>query len=140
MFLLTKLKPVVLQRTIQRFFETYGHKLLIDEFQRVPSILLEIKNIVDNAKYNNEDSEGMFWLTGSQRFKMMKNISETLAGRVAVFTMLPLSQREIEGTESTPFIPDIDILKTKSYERKTLREILMQYSVEVCLKLLQPQR
>lgn len=105
------------------FFETYGHKLLIDEFQRVPSILLEIKNIVDNAKYNNEDSEGMFWLTGSQRFKMMKNISETLAGRVAVFTMLPLSQREIEGTESTPFIPDIDILKTKSYERKTLREI-----------------
>ena len=79
------------------FFETYGHKLLIDEFQRVPSILLAIKDIVDNAQYNGENPNGMFWLTGSQKFVMMKNISETLAGRVAVFSLLPLSQREIDG-------------------------------------------
>lgn len=102
------------------FFETYGHKLLIDEFQRVPSILLAIKNIVDNAQYNGENPNGMFWLTGSQKFVMMKNISETLAGRVAVFSLLPLSQREIDGKESEPFCPEIEALKSKDYENKTL--------------------
>ena len=45
------------------FFETYGYKLCIDEFQRVPSILLEIKKIVDEKQEN-----GMFWLSGSQKF------------------------------------------------------------------------
>ncbi len=105
------------------FFETYGHKLLIDEFQRVPSILLEIKDIVDNAEYKGEKAEGMFWLTGSQRFRMMKSISETLAGRVAVLTMLPLSEREIYGGESVPFVPDVEILKKKTYEKKTQKDI-----------------
>lgn len=102
------------------FFETYGHKLLIDEFQRVPSILLAIKDIVDNAQYNGENPNGMFWLSGSQKFVMMKNISETLAGRVAVFSLLPLSQREIDGKESEPFCPEIEALKSKDYENKTL--------------------
>jgi len=102
------------------FFETYGHKLLIDEFQRVPSILIAIKDIVDNAQYNGEDPNGMFWLTGSQKFVMMKNISDTLAGRVAIFSMLPLSQREIDGDESGPFVPEIGVLKTKDYEKRTL--------------------
>lgn len=105
------------------FFETYGHKLLIDEFQRVPSILLEIKNIVDNAVYNGEDPYGMFWLTGSERFKMMKNISESLAGRVAVLTMLPLSEREIEGKEEKQFSPDIEKLKKEKYDKKTMKEV-----------------
>ena len=79
------------------FFETYGTKLFIDEFQRVPSILLEIKRIVDEKALNGEDNSGMFWLTGSQKFKMMQNISESLAGRVAVFDMAGLSNAEIEG-------------------------------------------
>ena len=105
------------------FFETYGHKLLIDEFQRVPSILIAIKDIVDNAAYKGEDPAGMFWLTGSQKFVMMKNISETLAGRVAIFTMLPLSQREIDGMDSSPFDPEIDALRAKSYEKKTLDDV-----------------
>lgn len=64
---------------------------MIDEFQRVPSILTAIKDIVDNAQYNGEDPNGMFWLAGSQKYVMMENISETLAGRVAIITMLPLS-------------------------------------------------
>jgi uncharacterized protein len=105
------------------FFETYGHKLLIDEFQRVPSILLEIKNIVDNAAYSAEKAYGMFWLTGSQKFRMMKNVSESLAGRVAVLTMLPMSEREIDGSDDSPFSPDISTLKSKPYEKKTQKEI-----------------
>jgi len=105
------------------FFETYGHKLLIDEFQRVPSILLAIKEIVDDAAYRGDDPNGMFWLTGSQKFVMMKNVSESLAGRVAIFTMLPLSQNEIDGRTTEPFIPEVDFLKKKSFQNKTMLEI-----------------
>ena len=53
------------------FFETYGFPLLIDEFQRVPSLLLEMKRIVDAKALQGEDNAGMYWLTGSQKFKMM---------------------------------------------------------------------
>ncbi len=108
------------------FFETYGHKLLIDEFQRVPSILLAIKDIVDNAEYKGENPNGMFWLTGSQKFVMMKNISESLAGRVAIFTLLPLSQREIDKQQSAPFLPDIETLKKREHENKTLNEVFQR--------------
>lgn len=105
------------------FFETYGHRLLIDEFQRVPSILLAIKDIIDNAADRGEDPNGMFWLTGSQKFEMMKNVSESLAGRVAIFTLLPMSQREIDGRGSEPFIPDIERLRGKTSDGKTQKEI-----------------
>ena len=48
------------------FFEAYGFPLLIDEFQRVPSLLLEMKKIVDAKALQGEDNAGMYWLTGSQ--------------------------------------------------------------------------
>lgn len=72
--------------------------MVIDEFQRVPSILLTIKKIVDEKGEN-----GMFWLSGSQKFVMMKNNSESLAGRVAIFDMLPLSHNEINNNIREPF-------------------------------------
>ncbi len=100
------------------FFETYGNKLFIEEFQRVPSILMEIKKIVDERGEN-----GMFWLSGSQKFVMMKNVSESLAGRVAVFDMLPLSTGEINGDIKCPFVPEIESLKEKKNRKRTLREV-----------------
>lgn len=105
------------------FFETYGHKLLIDEFQRVPSFLLAVKDLVDNAADRGKDPNGMIWLTGSQKFVMMKNVSESLAGRVAIFTMLPMSQREIDGHDCVPFVPDIEVLKSRQSDGKTLKEL-----------------
>ena len=107
------------------FFETYGTKLLIDEFQRVPSILLEIKKIVDEKALNGEDNSGMFWLTGSQKFKMMQNVSESLAGRVAVFDMASLSNAEIEGRDAHCFSPIIEDLKNvaKTAKKKDIHKI-----------------
>lgn len=95
------------------FFETYGYPLLIDEFQRVPSILLEMKRIVDKVALDGEDNNGLFWLTGSQKFKMMQDVSESLAGRVAVFDMAGLSTAEKEGRQSQAFHPDIDSIKAR---------------------------
>lgn len=95
------------------FFETYGYPLLIDEFQRVPSILLEIKRIVDRKALKGEDNSGMYWLTGSQKFRMMKNVSESLAGRIAVFDMSGLSAAEMEGREGNVFHPELESLRER---------------------------
>ena len=107
------------------FFETYGSPLLIDEFQRVPSILLEMKKIVDQKALNGEDCNGMFWLTGSQKFKMMQGVSESLAGRVAIFDMASLSTAEIEGRPASLFHPDLNSIRErlKHSRQKNIHQI-----------------
>lgn len=105
------------------FFETYGTKLIIDEFQRVPDILLHIKKMVDEKTYRDGEASGMFWLSGSQKFVMMKNISESLAGRVAIFNLLPLSTKEIKGIDEDLFVPNLDVLKNKKSIKVTENEI-----------------
>ncbi|WP_444345447.1 ATP-binding protein, partial [Phascolarctobacterium succinatutens] len=95
------------------FFETYGFPLLIDEFQRVPSLLLEMKRIVDAKALQGEDNAGMYWLTGSQKFKMMQGVADSLAGRISVFDMSTLTTAEIEKREASLFSPDIEVLKKR---------------------------
>ncbi len=95
------------------FFETYGLPILIDEFQRVPTILMEIKKIVDAKALNGERNEGLFWLTGSQKFVMMQNVSESLAGRIAVFDLAGLSSAEIESRPCALFSPKIEAIKER---------------------------
>ena len=57
----------------------------------------------------------MFWLTGSQQFHLMKNVQESLAGRVAILTMLGFSYKEIikKPEDSVPFLPSLDLVKRK---------------------------
>jgi hypothetical protein len=90
------------------FFQTYQPPLLIDEVQKAPELLLYIKKIVDET-----NDTGLFWLTGSQKFSLMKNVSESLAGRVAVLDLQGFSQAEKEhDITRPPFTPDMD-LQTK---------------------------
>lgn len=107
------------------FFETYGYPLLIDEFQRVPSILLEMKKIVDQKALAGENNAGMFWLTGSQKFKMMQNVSESLAGRIAIFDMSGLSASEIEERPAALFRPELQALRERleSSKKKNVHQI-----------------
>ncbi len=107
------------------FFETYGYPLLIDEFQRVPSILLEMKKIVDQKALAGENNAGMFWLTGSQKFKMMQNVSESLAGRIAIFDMSGLSASEIEERPAALFRPELQALRERleSSKEKNVHQI-----------------
>lgn len=107
------------------FFETYGYPLIIDEFQRVPDLLLEIKKIVDQKALTGEENNGLFWLTGSQKFKMMKNVSETLAGRVAALDMSSLTASELEGRSAGRFSPELSDIKKhlEDVKVKTIHEI-----------------
>ena len=105
------------------FFETYGYPILIDEFQKVPSILETIKDIIDKLGYEGKQNNGLFWLTGSQKFQMMKNVSESLAGRVAIFEMSSLCQREIDKKTAKFFNPDLEDIKKKTFVYKDFKNV-----------------
>lgn len=84
------------------FFQRYTPPLLIDEIQYAPELLPYIKMAVDKDR-----RPGAFWLTGSQYFHLMRNISESLAGRAGIVQMLGLSRLESAGraADSRPFVP-----------------------------------
>lgn len=84
------------------FLQTWPAPLIIDEIQYAPELFSAIKLQVDRQKTN-----GLFWLTGSQKFHLMRGISESLAGRVAILDLLGLSQAELEGRAeaSLPLVP-----------------------------------
>ena len=99
------------------FLEQYSYPLLIDEIQHAPNLLPYIKMIVDDEKFkalkNNTKVKSLFWLTGSQQFKVMKDVSESLAGRVGVLNLYSLSNSEIKGYEGLLFTPKLEELKKK---------------------------
>ena len=83
------------------FFKINKAPVIIDEVQYVPSIFRNIKILVDKARQN-----GSFFLTGSQSFKLMGGVSESLAGRIGILEIMPISIREEEGDNFTePFVP-----------------------------------
>ncbi len=91
--------------------------IIIDEFQLCPRILPAIKNYVDEAK-----SHGTIILSGSQNYLMMACISESLAGRVALIDLLPLSINELKQAALLPQNID-DLLFTGSYPRLYVKPI-----------------
>ncbi len=84
------------------FLQRFPPPVLIDEIQYAPELLPHIKMRVDQ-----DHAPGAFWLAGSQQFHLMKGVSESLAGRVAVIRLLGLSRAEQEGRGalSRPFLP-----------------------------------
>lgn len=91
------------------FLQRFRPPLLIDEIQYAPELLPIIKMQVDEARTN-----GMFWLTGSQQFHLMKGVSESLAGRVAVLNLMGLSRREMLGLAADgPFPTDPEAVITR---------------------------
>ena len=74
------------------FFQTYRPPILIDEIQKAPNLLEHIKIMCDES-----EERGRFWLTGSQRKKIMEKSQETLAGRLGILHLYGLSQREKAG-------------------------------------------
>ena len=103
------------------FLQMHSLPILIDEVQYAPELFSYIKMAIDKGA-----APGSFWLTGSQPFKLMELAQETLAGRIAIIHMPPLSQHEIYGTDKTePFSVDLKKLKERSKKNKPadLKEI-----------------
>lgn len=87
------------------FLQLHKPPVLIDEVQYAPELFTYIKIHID-AHHNPGD----FWLTGSQIFRLMRGVQESLAGRVALLHMSPLSQRELTGAPCVPFTVNMDRL------------------------------
>ena len=79
------------------FFDSHELPLIVDEVQRVPELFSPVKWIVDQS-----DQKGRIVLTGSQTYRLMKDVSESLAGRIRIIEMPPLSLRELIGSASSP--------------------------------------
>ena len=112
------------------FLENYGYPLIIDEIQKVPKLLDEIKKIIDEKREqwlkNNEPRKLLYILTGSNRFEMQEGIADSLAGRCGVIEMSSFTMAENYGYESNVFNPDLNILygvEKSGRKYKTRKEI-----------------
>ena len=92
------------------FLKEHPWPLLIDEVQYAPELFPYIKMKVDE-----ENKRGMYWLTGSQQFTLMKNVQESLAGRVGIVNLNSFTYSEINGNKNkvvfkpTEFYPSEEI-------------------------------
>ena len=94
------------------FLQLHKPPVLIDEVQYAPELFTYIKIYADQHK-----EPGVVWMTGSQIFKLMRGVQESLAGRVAVLNMTTLSQAEISGADMEPFTVDLNELKKRALHR-----------------------
>ncbi|MDE6221064.1 MAG: ATP-binding protein [Lachnospiraceae bacterium] len=97
------------------FLQRYKPPVLIDEVQYAPELFVYIKMYVDEHKNN-----GDFWLTGSQAFQMMENITESLAGRVGIVRLSGLSNAEVQQTFHGEFVIDMESLIKRKETSKVM--------------------
>lgn len=91
------------------FMMLHQPPVIFDEVQRVPELFRYIKMACDES-----DEKGLFDLSGSQPFRLMKTVSESLSGRVCVVELSPLSLREIQGDAfDLPFLPTAEYLMAR---------------------------
>ncbi len=103
----------------QGFLENFGTPLFVDEVQRVPELISAAKAILDE-----KGGKGNFLFSGSQKWELMKGLSESLAGMVSILELGTLSLREINGISfNEPFIPTLDYFKNRENELKRYDDI-----------------
>jgi len=94
-------EPLTRQRALsdpRLFLDTAGEKVIIDEIQWAPHLMSYIKMRVDEHR----DKMGAYVFTGSQQFTMIKNLSDSLAGRIALLDLLPFSVVEKKSSIPLP--------------------------------------
>lgn len=107
------------QEDPKMFLEEHPWPLLIDEAQYAPELFSYIKIIVDKEQKN-----GMYWLTGSQQFHLMKNASDSLAGRVGIINLNSFTYSEIIQNKNKKLFDPIDIRKSPKIDVNDLYKII----------------
>ena len=98
----------------QGFLENFERPLFIDEVQKVPELIDAAKTILDDVSTRSN-----YLFSGSQKWELMKGLSESLAGMVSILELGTLSLREINNISfNMPFIPTIDYFKEREKELK----------------------
>jgi len=94
------------------FLQTYKPPIIIDEVQFAPELLIQIKILCDRS-----EQTGLFWLTSSQHYNSIKNVQESLAGRLGILKLYSLSPNEMEGIV---FDNELDFSFTSLQTRQTV--------------------
>ena len=97
----------------EMFLQLHKPPVLIDEVQYAPELFTYIKIYADSHQ-----EPGAFWLIGSQVFKLMHGVQESLAGRVAVLSMTSLAQAELCQAPMSPFQIELSELMARAETRK----------------------
>jgi len=100
----------------EMFLRIHGTPLIIDEVQYAPVLFDHIESAVDKAKFETGSNEGMYVLTGSQAYELMEGVTQSMAGRVSVIRMSPLSMSEIYSRAEIPFRVDPETNIKRSME------------------------
>lgn len=101
------------------FFDIHKLPIILDEVQKKPESFTQIKNVIDKST-----KKGQIYLSGSQSFVLMKNVTESLAGRIGIINLLPLSMREIYNINITDkFIPNKKLIRKLSLLKSVKRDI-----------------
>ena len=103
------------------FLEEHPAPLFIDEAQYAPDLFSYIKINVDNTK-----AKGQYWITGSQQFNLMKNASESLAGRVGIVNLNSFTYSEIVKNENKDLFNPDKLKKAAKIEVNDLFEIIFK--------------
>ncbi|MCQ1531587.1 ATP-binding protein [Lutispora saccharofermentans] len=112
--------PLLLHSAVEEagsFFKATQPPVIVDEIQYAPNLFPYIKMIVDESK-----KKGQFYLAGSQQFRMMKNVSESLAGRIGLLNLPGLSLREIKSDQfNEAFIPTAEYFDKRKAACESLK-------------------
>ena len=100
------------------FLKLHKPPLIIDEIQYAPMLFDVIESIVNKEKLENGNNYGMYIITGSETYELMNGVTQSLAGRVSIIRMSPLSVREIYSLKENKFTYNFEELNNRSNELK----------------------
>lgn len=101
------------------FMKNHKSPLIVDEVQRSPELFLQLKFIADQTS-----DKGKIILTGSQSYKLLKNASDSLAGRICLIDMVPLSMREkLKIDFNSPFLPVDEYIESRNKHIKNYDDL-----------------
>ena len=115
------------------FIENLDKPVIIDEAQRLPQLMITIKEFIDKDRIN-----GQFILTGSASLQSFKNISDSLAGRIGIVELYPLSLKEKNNKTDNiidTFSGDLDKYILKKYDNKTIVQNIIDGGYPEILKI-----
>ena len=115
------------------FLQAHSTPLIIDEIQKAPGLMEEIKIRIDEEKFRctstGENLQLMYILTGSNTHEIHQKASETLAGRTAIIEVNSFSECEKTKTKGSAFVPDIEVLKEKEIKAEPFVFVFSQQRI-----------
>ena len=96
------------------FLQMHPAPLIVDEVQYAPALLESMESRIDRAMAEGRGNKGMYMVTGSQAYKLMEGVSDSLAGRISILNMSPLSLSEMIGREEVPFTMSLEAVVERS--------------------------